>query len=399
MKPIFKSAVLPQGFKASGIVAHIKKSGKKDLALFYSDVPCVASGMFTKNKVKAAPVVLCERILKSKVGIRAVIANSGNANCMTGEKGLKDAFKTAQLVAETLGVSAEEILVSSTGIIGKFLPIEKIRNAIPALVSSLSDKNFEDAAVAIMTTDTFAKVAVEKIKIGSEIVTISGVAKGAGMIAPDMRHATMLAYIMTDVCISKSVLDIAVSEAVEPTFNSITIDGCMSTNDTVIVLANGASGSNPVKLNTKYFKIFSAALKKICLNLAKMIVEDAEGATKFIKISVSGSSSYSEAKRLAMSVANSNLFKCAMFGSDPNWGRIAAALGSIQSSLELKKMNISLNGRKVLKYGRPVVFRDKGFLKGRVIKVDINLGKGKGCWTVYTSDLSYEYVHINANYN
>jgi len=394
-----KLVALPSGFKASGVSAKIKKSGKKDLALLYSSAPCVASAMFTSNRVKAAPVIFCERIIKSGNKVRAIIANSGNANCMTGNKGIKDAEIMAQLVARKFGIASSEVMVSSTGIIGRLLPVGKIEKAMPELVEKLSADKFNEAAEAILTTDTFSKVVVKKMKIAHKTITISGMAKGAGMIAPNMRHATMLAYILTDACIARADLDEAVSRSVEPSFNSITIDGCMSTNDTVIVLANGQSGARSLARPSEHFNKFCCALNEVCLELAKMIVLDAEGATKFIEVLVRGAKNPDEARALAFSVANSNLFKCAMFGSDPNWGRIAAALGSVSSCLKWEKMDISLNNRFVFKSGKPVVLKDKGFLKAKNIVVCVDLNQGRSQARVYTSDLSYDYVKINADYN
>ncbi|HQP91127.1 MAG TPA: bifunctional glutamate N-acetyltransferase/amino-acid acetyltransferase ArgJ [Candidatus Omnitrophota bacterium] len=395
-------SALPLGFKAFGVSANIKKNGKKDLALFYSEAPCVVAGMFTENSVKAAPVLLCEKVLKSGSAVHAVIANSGNANCMTGLKGVKNAEKTAALAAGYLGIDSKEVLVSSTGIIGKHLPVEKIEKAMSRLVSGLSKDSLKEAAEAIMTTDTFAKIVVKQLKIGSKVVMISGVAKGAGMIAPKMQpadHATMLSYIMTDACILKKDLQLCLNEAVEPSFNSITIDGCMSTNDTVILMANGESGTKPLAKGSADLKKFCAVLKEVCLDLAKMVVFDGEGASKFIEIRVKGASNRREAKAFGMSIANYNLFKCAMFGSDPNWGRIAAALGSMPSKLKWEKIDIELNGRPVFRKGKPVELKEKDFLKEKNITVSVDLKMGSADACVYTSDLSYEYVRINADYS
>ncbi len=404
---------LPKGFKAAGISAHIKKSGKPDLALFYSQSPCVASGMFTSNSIKAAPLEVSKIHLEAGP-IRAVIVNSGNANCMTGERGFRDARAMTSLVARELSLKKEEVLVSSTGIIGKPLPLERIAKAIPLLSNRLSYSGLYDSAKAIMTTDTFPKVVTKKFKIGNKRIILSGVAKGAGMIAPKMRaclparlaakpragrHATMLAFLFTDASIEKSALKGALSQAVEGSFNAITIDGCMSTNDTVIALANGSANNELIKAGSKQALVFEEALKEACLELAKMIVEDAEGATKFIEIVVKGAASYPEARDLAFSVANSNLFKCAMFGNDPNWGRIAAALGSVPSRLKWEKMDIYLNKRAVFKSGRLISLKDNKFIKSRNIRVVVDLHSGNAQDTVYTSDLSYGYVRINAEYN
>ncbi|OIO35798.1 MAG: bifunctional ornithine acetyltransferase/N-acetylglutamate synthase [Candidatus Omnitrophica bacterium CG1_02_44_16] len=400
----FNSGILPIGFKACGIAAKIKKSGKKDLALFYSSRPCAAAGLFTSNCIKAAPLEISLRHLKNR-SLKAVIVNSGNANCMTGRQGLFDAIVTTQLVARSLKIDPGQVLVSSTGIIGKPLPMEKIKAAVPILAKKLSIKGLSDAASAILTTDTFQKQVTKIIQIGSRRVVISGVAKGAGMIAPQMkacpagRPATMLAYIFTDATVTKHVLKKALKDAVDVSFNAITIDGCMSTNDTVVAMANGASDSAPIKNNTAGEITFCLALKEVCLALAKMIVHDAEGATKFIEIRVKGAVTYLSAKHLAFSVANSNLFKCAMFGSDPNWGRIAAALGSIPSALKAEKLDIDMNKKPVFRNGKPVPIKNNNFLRGSNVLVDIDLHAGRAKACVYTSDLSYGYVRINADYN
>ena len=394
----FDSGILPLGFKASGVSAKIKKSGKKDLALFYSLRPCAAAGLFTSNRVKAAPLEISRRHLANG-RIQAVIVNSGNANCMTGRQGLLDAITTTQLVARCLSIDPGQVLVSSTGIIGKPLPMKKIKAAVPILTKKLSFNGLSDAASAIMTTDTFRKEASKVFQIGNRRVIISGIAKGAGMIAPQMKHATMLAYIFTDASVTEQVLKKALKDAVDVSFNAITIDGCMSTNDTVIAMANGASCSALVKSGTVVEVAFRLAIKEVCLSLAKMIVRDAEGATKFIEIRVKGAVTEPEAKHLAFSVANSNLFKCAMFGSDPNWGRIAAALGSIPSALKAEKLDIKLNNKCVFKNGRPVPVKNNSFLRGTNVRVDIDLHGGRAESCVYTSDLSYGYVRINADYS
>jgi len=394
----FDSGILPLGFKASGVSANIKKSGKKDLALFYSLRPCAAAGLFTSNRIQAAPLEISRRHLK-KGRPQAVVVNSGNANCMTGKQGLLDAITTTQLVARSLSIDPGQVLVSSTGIIGKPLPMEKIRAAVPILAKKLSCKGLSDAASAILTTDTFRKEVSKIFKIGHKRVIISGVAKGAGMIAPQMKQATMLAYIFTDASATEQVLKKALSDAVSVSFNAITIDGCMSTNDTVVAMANGASDSAPIKSGTAIETAFCLALKEVCLALAKMIVRDAEGATKFIEIRVKGAATRFEAKHLAFSVANSNLFKCAMFGSDPNWGRIAAALGSIPSALKAEKLDINLNKKPVFKNGKSVSVKNNDLLRGGNVLVDIDLHGGRAEACVYTSDLSYGYVRINADYN
>jgi glutamate N-acetyltransferase/amino-acid N-acetyltransferase len=392
------SGILPIGFQASGISAKIKKSGKKDLALFFSKVPCTASALFTANSIKAAPVLVSQRHLKSGAP-QALIVNSGNANCMTGKKGQADAYAMAQAAANELFLNKKNVLVASTGIIGKFLPVDRIKKALPELKNRLSSKGLSDAAWAIMTTDTFPKEVCVRVKIGDKVVTLAGIAKGAGMIAPDLKSATMLAFIFTDARIEKKALDKFLKRAVEISFNAITIDGCMSTNDTVLVMANGQAGPMRISSASKEGRIFARALNALCLELAKSIVRDAEGATKFIEINVKGAAGDAQAKTLALGVANSNLFKCAMFGSDPNWGRIAAALGSAGPCLKWEKLDIAINKKTLFKNGNPVVLENKSFLKSRSVVVDIDLNSGGSQSTVYTSDLSYGYVRINADYN
>lgn len=392
------SNTLPLGFKAGGMRAHIKKSGKQDMALFYSQAPCVSAGFFTVNKVKAAPVMVCLKHARRKTQ-RAIIINSGNANAMTGRQGEKDAFETARLVAQGLKVSLEDVFVSSTGVIGRPLPMEKIRKAVPSLIASLSESGFLDAASAILTTDTFAKRVTADFKIGPKRVTITGLAKGAGMIAPQVKSATMLAYIFTDAHVSKVLLNKAARQAVELSFNAITIDGCMSTNDSVIFMANGLAGHLVIAPGTKEEKLFTEVLARVCLELSRMIIADAEGATKFIEVNVRGVKSFAQAKRFAFAVANSTLFKCAMFGENPNWGRIASALGSVPLKLCWEKMDIFLNRKPVFKNGKPVVLKDKKLLKDKNVFVDIDLKDGTEQACVLTCDLSCDYVKINAEYN
>lgn len=390
--------ILPAGFRATGVASGIKQSGGKDLALFVSDSPCVAAAMLTSNDFKAAPLLVSAAHLGS-ASIRAIIANSGNANCMTGRNGLQAAQLTTELVAKALGVKAQEVLVASTGIIGKPLPVEKIQAGIPGLIAQLSPQGLNDASRAIMTTDTCPKVVVVSAKVGGKTITISGTAKGAGMIAPRMKMGTMFAFCFTDAAIEKSALRQALVEAVEPSFNSITIDGCMSTNDMAVVLAN-ARASNPViKKGSSQAKLFGNMLKDVCLALAKMMVKDGEGATKFVEVRVCGAKNDEAARAYAFSVANSNLFKCAMFGCDANWGRIASAVGSAGSGLKARDLSIRLNGVTALKSGQPMIGKKKGLLKAKEILVEISIGRGQGRSVVYTSDLSYDYVKINADYN
>jgi glutamate N-acetyltransferase / amino-acid N-acetyltransferase len=378
MKKILK-AILPKGFKANGLACGLKKSGKPDLALIYSQFPALASAKFTTNSIIAAPLIVCKKHLKSTKKFQAILVNSGNANCFTGKLGIKDAQDTVDCLAQELKIVANSVLVNSTGIIGKRLDLDKIKQALPELVSGLSNFGIHKAKMAIMTTDTFAKEISLSLKVGARIVHICGIAKGAGMIAPNM--ATMLCFIMTDAAITQGALNKALAAAVDKTFNCISVDGCMSTNDTVLVLANAAAG-NKVISQGRDLRNFSQGLEVICLNLAKMVVIDAEGATKFIQIDVIQAKHIQEAKSIALSIANSVLFKTAVYGQNPNFGRVAAAVGASGFRIKEEQLKIRL-----------------GSLKGKQVKLTVNLSRGKARCTVYTSDLTPEYVRINAQYN
>lgn len=376
---IYKKAMLPKGFKASGISCGIKKSGKSDLALFYSDLPAYAAGLFTSNKMPAAPVILCKSLLKKNNAFKAIIANSGNANCFNGRKGLKDAETIVRALANVLDIKRESILVASTGIIGRRLPVEKIKSGIPELVKNLSYQGIDAAKRAIMTTDTFPKEVTLKFELGGKAITICGVAKGAGMIAPDM--ATLLVFILTDADIAKSILAISLKSSVDKSFNSITVDGCMSTNDSVICLANSAAGN--VKISKgKDAKIFNQALDFVCIELAKMIIKDAEGASKFIQIKVREAKNFNQARKVALAIANSNLFKTAVYGENPNFGRIVAAIGASGINVLEKDLRIKVS---------PLAKKD--------IFVEVGLKQGNSSAIVYTSDLTPRYIKINAEYN
>jgi len=378
MKRINK-AVLPKGFKANGLACGLKKSGKLDLALIYSEFPALASAKFTTNSIIAAPLVVCKRNLKSAKKFQAVLVNSGNANCFTGKAGIKDAQAAAGFLADRLKIVKSSVLVNSTGIIGKRLDVGKIKQGIPKLVAGLSASGIHLAKKAIMTTDTFAKEVSINLKIGASLVHICGIAKGAGMIAPDL--ATMLCFILTDAAITQAALDKALGEAVDKSFNCISVDGCMSTNDTVLVLANAAAGNRIISAG-RDLRNFSQGLESICLDLAKMVVTDAEGATKFIQIDVCQAKHTEEARKVALSIANSVLFKTAVFGQNPNFGRVAAAVGASGLKIKEEQLKIKLDS-----------------LKGKQVRLTVNLSRGKAKCTVYTSDLTPEYVKINAAYN
>ena len=370
----------PKGFLANGVVSGIKRSGKPDLGLIVSQVPAVTAAVFTVNSIKAAPLVVSIKHVKNGVG-RAVLVNSGNANCYTGAQGLKKAQDSTKLIGELLKIKTSDVIVTSTGIIGKQLPYEKIVNAAPVLVKGLSANGGNKFAQAIMTTDLVLKEIAVTVKLGGKTVTIGACAKGSGMIEPNM--ATMLGFVTTDANISLKMLKLALSRATDKSFNSITVDGCMSTNDMVTIHANGLAGNKKIVADGADFKKFYQALECVCVDLAKKIVVDGEGATKFITINIAGASSEKQAKKIAKAVANSPLVKTAAFGSNPNWGRVGAAVGSLDiKGINERTMKISFS---------PF---DK---KEIAINVALKLGKAKA--TVYTCDLSYAYVKINGEYN
>jgi glutamate N-acetyltransferase / amino-acid N-acetyltransferase len=373
------TAVLPKGFSAAGTACGIKRSGKPDLALFYSGTPAIAAGMFTTNKVIAAPVALCRLLLKKNARFQAIVANSGNANCFTRSRGMVDARRMAGSAASSLGIGVSSVFVASTGIIGKRLPAELIEKAMPALCASLSPEGIAQAKRAIMTTDKFSKELTAVVTIGGKTVTVCGVAKGAGMIAPNM--ATLLSFVFTDAAIAPGALKKALKGSVAASYNCITVDGCMSTNDTVICMANGCAGNKRIE-GGRELRLFAEALGAVNLGLAKLMVRDGEGASKFIEIRVRGAATKEDAKKACLSIANSNLFKTAVYGENPNFGRIAAAVGASGCRMKESKLRINL-----------------GPLKGSDVCVEVGLGVGAGECAVYTSDLTPEYIKINAEYN
>jgi len=387
----------PKGFLFSAVEAAIKKPGRKDLALIYSESKAVISGMFTTNSIKAAPVMIDMKRIKSGIG-QAIIVNSGNANACTGKQGIADALEITDMIAKALKLKNSMVYICSTGVIGTTMPMERIRAKIPELLKNLGKSTIDDLANAIMTTDTFPKNITKRIKINGKTITISAVCKGAGMICPNM--ATMLCFIMTDANIDKSALDKALKSAVQKSFNKITIDGDMSTNDTVLTMANGMAGNSLIKLNSKEFNKFANAVSDITYELSKLIVKDGEGATKIVEIGVINAKSDIDAKRGAFAVANSLLVKTAIYGNDANWGRIMAAIGYSGITIKEEKTDIYLNGLKIVKNGMGTG-KDKEAnekLKGKEIKIIVDLKLGNKNAKVLTCDLSEEYVKINAEY-
>ncbi|MDF1591768.1 MAG: bifunctional glutamate N-acetyltransferase/amino-acid acetyltransferase ArgJ [Desulfobacterales bacterium] len=386
-----------RGFKAAGVVAGLKKNGKPDLALIFSEVPATVAGVFTRNKVQAAPVRYDRQRIQSG-RCQAVIVNSGNANCCTGQKGMAHAARMAQVTAAQLGIAEDLVLVASTGVIGEPLPIEKIDAAAPELVKSLQPDGVFKLAEAIMTTDTVPKIVFKEGRIRDKPFTILGVAKGAGMIHPDM--ATMLSFICTDVEISAEMLQEALNSAVRHTFNRITIDGDTSTNDTALVLANGLSG---VRISdSEALQHFQPLLNDACLELAKMLVKDGEGATKLVEIRVKGARSALDAHRIANTIAGSNLVKTAFFGEDANWGRILGAAGRADVPIDPDRIDVFFNDVQMVKAGmgcgKSVEAEATRVLKTPEFTVTIDLHLGSESDSVYTCDFSLDYVRINADY-
>lgn len=405
MKIIHGGVAAPDGFKASGMYCGIKQSKKKDLALIVSERLCDAAGTFTTNKVQASCVVVNKEHLKDQKA-QAIIANSGNANCMTGESGFENTRAMALTVARALRIPKKDVLVASTGVIGKPLPIKKIVQAVPQLVQELSKKGSELAAASILTTDRVNKEIAVEFLIGKRNVRIGAIAKGAGMIHPQMtlhgpKHATMLCFVTTDAVITPAALREALDASVATTFNAISIDGDMSTNDMVLILANGMAQNKKISEGTKESKEFTKALQSVLLYLAKEMVKDAEGATKFVEVEVRHAHSAEDAKKASKSIASSNLFKCALYGSDPNWGRIAAAAGYSGAQLDPNKLSIFLGKEMVVKNGARV--KQKAAALNRVfaqknIHVIVDLGLGRFGASAYTCDLSTSYVRINSAY-
>jgi glutamate N-acetyltransferase/amino-acid N-acetyltransferase len=390
---------LPKGFRYAARSAGIKKSGKPDLALIVADRPAPCAGVFTTNRVVAAPVILTRERLGSGL-CQAILVNSGNANACTGTQGLADAYACAEMVAGALGIAEELVTVSSTGVIGVPLPMARFVENIPLLAADLSTDGAAAVARAIMTTDAFPKVAVRRVSVAGEECRIVGLAKGAGMIHPNM--ATMLAFVMTDVALDSSLADGLLRDAVDRTFNRITVDRDTSTNDTVQLLASGAAGAAPLTPGSPDAAVFSAALEEVLQELAKMIVRDGEGASKLVRIQVDGAASEADALCIARSIATSSLVKTAFFGADANWGRIIAAAGYAGVDIDPDRVSICFdevpmvtNG---LGMGAEQEIKATNVLKKAEFTVTVGLGLGCGSAWYYTSDLGYEYVRINADY-
>ena len=403
IKYIDGGVTAPKGFLASGIYCGIKQgSVKKDLALIYSEVPAKASGMFTKNKVKGAPIYICKDHLSNKKA-QAIIINSGNANTCTGDDGLSKAKKMTALQAKALNLKADDVLVASTGVIWVPLNIDAIKDGIPLLTEKLSKSGNQDAASAIMTTDTFMKELAAEFYIGDTKVTLGTMAKGSGMIEPNM--GTMLSFITTDISISPQLLDEALKSTVTITYNRVSVDGDTSTNDSIFILANGQANNPTITEKDENYYTFVNVLKEINTIMAKNIAKDGEGATKLLECQVIGATNEKDAVLFGKSVINSSLVKTAMFGSDANWGRILCALGYANVDFDPEKVDVSFESCageiEVCKNGSSVAFDEdkaKKVLDQKEIIIKINLSQGECTAYVWGCDLSYEYVKINGDY-
>ena len=395
-------SALPKGFRFAATACGLKKTGALDLALISSDVPASAAAVFTQNLVVAAPVTLSKKNLQASKGrMRAVVVNAGNANCATGALGDLVSLRTNQEAARRMMLTPQEVFVCSTGVIGVQLPVEKIFRALPSLSRNrrASARSFAELSLAICTTDTRPKTASASFKMSGKRIHVLGCAKGAGMIHPNM--ATTLAFVVTDASISPSLLQKTLGDVTSRTFNSISVDGDTSTNDTLLVLANGAAGAANIAKQSKAHRLFTAALEEICGSLARQIVADGEGAQRVIEIEVRGARSESAARKIAETIATSPLVKTAFAGGDPNWGRIFAAAGRAGVKFDPSLVEITMAGIKVLRRGQPLDFNERAasnrLLADRVpILVDLHAGKSRGHY--WTCDFTAEYVRINASY-
>ena len=388
----------PQGFQAAGVAAGIRKKERPDVALVYSTVPAAAAAVYTQNKFKAAPLQVTEAHL-AKGTARAFVINSGIANAGMGQVGLEQARQMAQWTAMALDVDTAEIIVASTGVIGMPLPMEKIQDGVSRAAAALKDDGGHEAAYAIMTTDTLQKEAALSIELDGQTVTLGAMAKGSGMIHPNM--ATMLGFITTDAAIEPQALRQALKLVVDETFNMISVDGDTSTNDMVAIMANGLAGNTPLTAESAQWPVFVEALKTLCTTLAKAIAQDGEGATKLIEATVKGAKSQADARLAAKAIINSSLVKAAVFGEDANWGRIACALGYSGAEFDPAQVSIYLGEVQVAKDGMGLVFDEAQaarVLKEKQVTITAELGAGSEQATAWGCDLTYDYVKINADY-
>jgi glutamate N-acetyltransferase/amino-acid N-acetyltransferase len=402
MKTIAGGVTAPRGFQCAGVACGVKtQPGARDVGLVVSDAPATAAGVFTTNRI-ASPTIILDRERLGRRKMRGVVVNAGNANACTGRRGVQDAVARTELAALAVGARAVEFFVASTGLIGRRLPMDKITAGIAAAGDALgrTRRHNDELAAAVMTTDLTPKTAAVTFRLGKRQIRVGGVAKGSGMIAPDM--ATMLAFITTDGAVSAPLLRKALREVTAQTFNAVTVDGDCSTNDAVFLLANGAAGNTPIARAGRNYDAFVRALRAVCERLATAIARDGEGATKLLTVKVTGARSEADAKRVARAIAESPLVKTAAYGEDPNWGRIICAAGHSGAPVVSEKMRLTLNDLLLFSKGRPTNVapeRRAACMKPDEIRIKLHLGQGKGAATMWTCDLSREYVAINAEYS
>lgn len=385
---------------ASGMAAEVRKRGRRDLALLYSEAPAAAAALFTQNQVQAAPVLVTrEHLMQTEGQARAVVVNSGIANACTGERGLADARRMAEVAGEALKVPPQQVIVASTGVIGEYLPMEKIEAGIRKAALALSVDGGGAAAEAILTTDTTTKECAIRLPLGDKEVAVGGIAKGSGMIHPNM--ATMLAFITTDAAVEVPALQQALRWATDRSFNVITVDGDTSTNDMVVLLANGRAGNSPLTAGDPEFTLFRDALLAVCVELSKMIARDGEGASKLLEVRVKGAPGEAEARKIARAVAGSNLVKAAIFGEDANWGRVLSAAGACGVPFDPNLVDVFLGDLQVAARGMGIAFDEekaRSILAQREVTITLDLHSGDGRGTAWGCDLSFDYVRINAHY-
>lgn len=398
----------PKGYRAAGITAGLKPSGLPDLALILSEVDAISAGVFTTNQVCAAPVEYCRQRLQAKASTRAILVNAGQANAATGEQGRNDSLESAKALAQALNIPPESILIASTGVIGQRIRMDALLSGIPQLVAAASETGSDSAARSIMTTDLVPKSIALETTIGDRAVRVGGICKGSGMIHPNM--ATLLAFVTCDATVSTTLWQHMLSRAADKSFNQITVDGDTSTNDTLIALANGQSRTAAITEMGPEAEKLEAMLTAVCQHLAKAIARDGEGATCLIEVQVSGAADDKAARQIARSIAGSSLVKSAIFGRDPNWGRIAAAAGYAGVPFEQENLRVQLGDFLLMENGQPLPFERAAasnyltqaaageYLKEDTVLISVSVGNGHGTGTAWGCDLSYDYVKINAEY-
>src|SRR5918993_3782672 len=390
-------AAAAEGFVAAGVACGVRGSGVRDLGLLFSELPCETSAVFTRNAVKGAPLVVTRKAVETG-GVRAVVANNGNANAATGGRGIEDARTMQALAAETLGIKAREVAVASTGVIGVHLPMDRISSGIRAASGKL-DEGGEGFAESILTTDTRAKEAVARVEVGGRTITVGGTAKGSGMIHPNM--GTMLAFLTTDAALERSCLQETLSRVTGSTFNRVTVDGDTSPSDMALLMANGAAGNEPLTLDSPDYPDFVEAVESVARTLATEIARDGEGATRLVEVAVEGAASEESAAALAKSVVGSNLVKTAVFGQDANWGRVLTAMGYSGEAFDPDGVELWFGSIKVFSGGEPVPHEEaeaNATLGAGEVKITVRLSEGNDSATAWGCDLSYEYVRINGSY-